>query len=100
MRLTAALAKNGFCGLVNQSANTRRGSSFAVGGEFRLSKPLRLRLGYNNQVRRDIAFGASKGLGGLSAGLGILIKDYRIDYAFNGLARLGALHRVTINATF
>ncbi len=77
-----------------------RFQSFAVGGEFRLSKPLRLRLGYNNQVRRDIAFGASKGLGGLSAGLGILIKDYRIDYAFNGLARLGALHRVTINATF
>ena len=77
-----------------------RFASFSVGGEFRLSNPLRLRLGYNNQVRSDVAYGSSKGLGGLSAGIGILVKDYRFDYAFNSLARLGAQHRITLNAAF
>lgn len=77
-----------------------RFASFSVGGEFRLSNPLRLRLGYNNQVRSDVAFGSSKGVGGLSAGIGILVKEYRFDYAFNSLSRLGAQHRITLNAAF
>jgi len=77
-----------------------RFSAFSVGGEFRISKPLRLRIGYNNQIRQDIAYGASRGLGGLSAGLGIIIRDYRFDYSFNSLARIGATHRITLNTSF
>ena len=73
-------------------------SSFAIGGEFTISDPLRLRLGYNNRVRQDVTFGGSKGFGGLSAGLGILVDQYRFDYAFNSLAGLGATHRITLNA--
>jgi hypothetical protein len=75
-------------------------SSFSIGGEFRISKPLRLRFGYNNRVREDVAFGLSQGLGGLSAGIGVLVTDYRFDYSFNSLARIGALHRISINAQF
>lgn len=74
-------------------------SSFSVGGEFRLSNPLRLRLGYNNRIRQDVSFGGSKGLGGLSVGFGVLIDQYRFDYAFNSLAGIGGLHRITLNAS-
>ena len=75
-------------------------SSFSIGGEFRISKPLRFRFGYNNRIREDVSFGQSKGLGGLSAGIGVLVKDYRFDYAFNSLARVGGLHRISLNASF
>ncbi|MCE2503705.1 MAG: PorV/PorQ family protein [Chlorobi bacterium] len=74
-------------------------SSFAIGGEFTISDPLRLRFGYNNRVRQDVTFGGSKGLGGLSAGVGILVDQYRFDYAFNSLAGLGGMHRITLNAS-
>lgn len=74
--------------------------SFSVGGEFTISKPLRLRFGYNNRIREVVAFGQSKGLGGLSGGIGILVSDYRFDYAFNSLSRVGALHRISVNASF
>lgn len=77
-----------------------RFSSFSVGGEFTISKPLRLRIGYNNRLRQDVPIGASKGISGFSAGVGIAFSDYRFDYAFNSLHRLGGLHRVTINAVF
>lgn len=75
-----------------------RFSSFSVGGEFRLSNPLRLRVGYNNRIREDISFGGSKGLGGLSLGFGVAVDQYRFDYAFNSLAGIGGLHRITLNA--
>ena len=77
-----------------------RFASFSVGGEFSLSKPLRLRLGYDNRIRQNVTFDGSKGLGGLSAGLGVAVDAYRFDYAFNSLAGLGGMHRVTLNASF
>lgn len=72
-------------------------SSFSIGGEFTLSKPLRLRLGYNNRVRQDVSFGGTKGLGGLSVGLGVLVKQHQFDYAFNSLSGIGGQHRITLN---
>lgn len=77
-----------------------RFTSFSLGGEFTLSRPLRLRLGYDNRVREDVPFGQSKGIAGFSAGVGILVSAYRLDYSFNSVDRLGALHRITVNAMF
>ena len=77
-----------------------RFSSFSVGGEFTLSKPIRLRVGYNNRVRQDVPIGASKGFSGISAGFGLVVKDYRLDYAFNSFDKVGGTHRVSINAIF
>jgi long-subunit fatty acid transport protein len=77
-----------------------RFNSFSLGGEFTLSKPLRLRVGYNNRVRQDVTYGASKGLAGFSAGFGLVLKDYRFDYGFNSFDRLGGLHRISVNAMF
>ncbi len=77
-----------------------RFTSFSIGGEFTLSRPLRLRLGYDNRVREDVPFGQSKGIAGFSAGVGILVSAYRLDYSFNSVDRLGAMHRITVNAMF
>ncbi|MDB5035575.1 MAG: hypothetical protein JWQ98_2816 [Chlorobi bacterium] len=77
-----------------------RFAAFSVGGEFTLSRPIRLRIGYNNRIRQDVPIGSSKGLSGFSGGVGIVIKDYRVDYSFNSLDRLGGQHRVTLNAAF
>lgn len=77
-----------------------RFGSFAIGGEFTISRPLRLRLGYNNRIRQDVPFGTSKGLSGFSGGLGVVISGYRFDYGFNPLDRIGGLHRVSLNAAF
>ena len=73
-------------------------SSFSIGGEFRFGDPVRFRLGYDNRIRQDVSFGGSKGLSGLSTGIGILFDQYRFDYGFSSLGGLGAQHRVTLNA--
>lgn len=78
----------------------KRFESFSVGGEFTVSRPIRLRFGYDHATRRDIAFGESKGLAGMSAGFGVVVTGYRFDYAFSSLARLGSLHHLSINASF
>ncbi len=77
-----------------------RFSSFSLGGEFTLSKPLRLRIGYNNRVRQDVAFGDSKGLSGFSGGAGIVVKGYRFDYGFNSYDKIGGVHHISVNAMF
>lgn len=74
-----------------------RFANFSIGGEFKISNPIRLRFGYNNKVRGDIAFGETKELAGFSGGFGFLFQDYRFDYGFSSLSRLGSLHRVTVN---
>lgn len=87
--------------LLDSTANfLSRFEAFSVGGEFTVSRPIRLRFGYDNATRRDIAFSESKQLAGMSAGFGVVVKGYRFDYAFNSLARLGSLHHFSINASF
>ncbi len=86
--------------LDDRDAFLDRFSSFSVGGEFTLSRPLRLRVGFNNRVRQDVPIGTSKGLSGFSAGLGVNVSSYSFDYAFNSLDRVGGLHRVSISAMF
>lgn len=74
--------------------------SFRVGGEFTLSSPLRLRFGYDNEKRTDLKIGNSAGLAGFSGGVGILISDYRIDYALSSWGNIGELHRFSVAASF
>jgi hypothetical protein len=71
-------------------------SSFSFGAEFLMSESVRLRVGYNNQQRKDLKLGTSPGLAGMSLGGGILIGEYVIDYAFNSYGRIGGLHRVSV----
>ena len=73
---------------------------FSIGGEFTLSKLLRLRLGYDNELHRNLDTATGAGFSGVSLGFGIYWKLYRFDYAFSSFGDLGAVHRFGINGTF
>jgi hypothetical protein len=77
-----------------------RFAAFTVGGEFTLSSVLQLRLGYDNARRKDLKLGTSTGLAGFSAGLGITVDRYGLDYALSSLGEAGSLHRISIGARF
>jgi len=87
---------------INQDVNSfgQRFRSFSVGGEFTLSKVLQARIGYNNEQRLDLNLGSTSGLTGFSAGIGINVKTYRVDYSLSSLGSIGSLHRVSISAAF
>ena len=74
--------------------------SFSLGGEFIASDAVRLRVGYNNERRRDLKIGTSAGLAGLSFGGGFATEVYKIDYAYNSYGKIGSLHRISVGLTF
>ena len=69
---------------------------FTVGVEFTTESNLHLRFGYNNSERTDFKIGSGAGLAGLSIGGGITTGNYTVDYAFNSLGKVGALHRISV----
>lgn len=73
--------------------------NFSLGGELYISSALRIRLGYDNQRRAGLAPESQKKLAGLSAGLGIIIKDINIDYAMSSFGTVGTLHRFSVAAS-
>jgi hypothetical protein len=75
-------------------------SAFSFGAEFLMSESVRLRLGYNNQHRKELKLGTSANLAGLSLGGGIVFGEYVIDYAFNSYGKIGSLHRISIGSNF
>jgi hypothetical protein len=87
---------------LNESAETfaEHFRAFTIGGEFTLSKVLQLRFGYNNQQRKDLAIESTSGLAGFSAGLGLFISGYHIDYALSSLGKIGSLHRISVGTNF
>lgn len=72
---------------------------FAVGGEFRLSESLRLRMGYNNRRHLDLAATEESEFGGVSGGLGIYFGKYRFDYAYSNYNLLGNTHTFGLYGT-
>jgi len=72
---------------------------FSIGGEFRLSELLRLRLGYNNGLNRNFAETGNEKFGGISGGLGIYWKNMRFDYAYSSFSLLGGVHRFGITGS-
>ncbi len=69
---------------------------FAVGGEFKLSPSLRLRLGYNNDLHSGFSETIDGKFAGISGGVGINWKNFRFDYAYSNFSSLGAIHRIGI----
>jgi hypothetical protein len=74
--------------------------SFSIGGEFTLSRVVRLRFGYDNERRKELKIGTSAGLAGFSGGLGIVVSDYIVDYALSSLGKIGNLHRISVARAF
>jgi hypothetical protein len=73
-----------------------RFSNFTIGTEFLMSNSLRLRAGYNNKQRKDFKMGTSAGLAGFSLGIGLVLKDYQVDYAYNSYGHIDGLHRFSL----
>ncbi len=84
----------------NQDNFADRFKQFSFGGEFRLSKSLKLRIGYDNEKRRELKIGTTAGLAGFNIGLGVLISKYNFDYAFSSMGSIGGFHRIGISTTF
>ncbi len=69
-------------------------NDFSLGGEFVISKIFRLRFGYENQDRRDLQMPEGIGLGGFSAGLGMVLKKLQLDYSLSIMGPVKAdIHR-------
>ncbi len=77
-----------------------RFSQWTAAGELKLSSSLMLRLGYDNNKRDKMSLGLTSGIAGFSAGFGLKIKSYNLDYAFSSFGPTGNLHRFGISATF
>jgi len=77
-----------------------RFQAFTIGTEFNLSKVLRLRLGYDNEKRKELKIGTTAGLAGFNVGIGALVSGYNFDYAFSSMGLIGGLHRISITTTF
>jgi hypothetical protein len=77
----------------------QRFNAFTIGAEFTLSKALRLRLGYDNQTRKDLKIGTTSGVAGLNIGVGLVISKYNFDYGFSSMGLVGGLHRISISTT-
>jgi long-subunit fatty acid transport protein len=83
---------------LNEEEN--RLANFSVGGEFRLSKALRARFGYNTEQRRELKIGNSSGFTGISLGFGLEIARFMVDYGYNSFGEIGTLHRFGLSTTF
>ncbi len=75
---------------------TERFEQFTFGGEFKMSKVIRLRFGYDNEKRKEYKIGGTAGIAGFNLGLGLLISKYNFDYSFSSLGSIGAFHRIGI----
>ncbi len=69
---------------------------FSVGGEFDLSEAVRFRIGYDNGVNQSVKSLGARSFGGLSAGIGVNYKNFRLDYAFSNYGDLGKQNRLGI----
>jgi len=71
-------------------------SHFTFGVELLMSESLQLRLGYNNEQRKELKLGSSSGLAGFAAGGGLQLQNYSFDYSFNSYGKIGGIHRVSV----
>lgn len=65
------------------------------GAEVQAGKPVRLRLGYNHIRRQELGVGTKKGFAGISAGFGVNIKQFALDYAYAQYHRSGSDHQLS-----
>jgi len=69
---------------------------FIINGEFLVTKNFNIRLGYNHQIRKEMALDNAKGLVGYSAGVGFRVKRFHISYGRLGLSASGATNSFSI----
>lgn len=75
---------------------TNLGCHLVLGGEMNIGKNLVLRASYNYGVRHDMDVPKARTLVGFSAGFGIKIKAFQIDYALSRNNIVGSPHFLTL----
>jgi hypothetical protein len=73
-----------------------RFGNFAIGGELLIGKHVRPRIGYNNEVRSETSPSSDKKLSGFSFGLGIITKNFNVDYGLAQIGTAATLHRFSL----
>ncbi|MDI6765290.1 MAG: type IX secretion system protein PorQ [Bacteroidota bacterium] len=73
-----------------------RFKQFSIGVEFTESPVVKLRFGYNNERRSELKLEQSAGLAGFSVGVGFAKDIVSIDYGYNSLGKIGAMHRISL----
>lgn len=70
--------------------------SFSLGGEFSFGKYVKVRLGYDNQIRRLTTPSDNKKLSGFTGGVGIATETFSLDYGIAQMGTTALLHRFTV----
>lgn len=73
-----------------------RFANFSISGELTLSKVISARVGYDNQIRNFASADDSKGLSGLSGGVGLKFTDINFDYGYAEYGASIGLHRFSL----
>lgn len=88
--------------IIGGSSTTERGfidklfAHVMAGVEVEAGKPVRLRVGYDHLRRMELASVDKKGIVGLSAGVGIVVQQFRVDYSFAKYHTVGSLNHIGI----
>ena len=64
-----------------------------VGGELALGRVVALRAGYSPRRGRALRGDGRLDLAGLSAGFGLTIRRFALDYAYTGWSEVGGVHQ-------
>ena len=67
-----------------------------VGGELQLGRALTTRLGYSPRRGRALRGDGRLDLAGLSAGFGLALRRFAVDYAYTGWSDTGGIHQIGV----
>lgn len=86
---------------LNQSNNGffSRFNNFILGGEIFASNALTIRVGFNNEKRKEFKVGTTAGTEGFNLGIGLNVSGYRFDYGLSSFGKIGSLHRINLTAS-
>ncbi len=77
----------------DSSAAVRALDHLLVGGELALGRAIALRAGYSPRRGRALRGDGRLDLAGLSAGFGLTIRRFALDYAYTGWSEVGGVHQ-------
>jgi hypothetical protein len=85
---------------LHESGNMGNGVYWIAGGEFTVSDRLLLRLGYNSRGSEEKMGSTGSRLSGVSFGLGVHVRNFKIDYSLSNYGALGTVNTVGVASDF
>ena len=73
---------------------------FSLGSEISLLENLNIRLGYDNQKRKDLSLSSYNSFAGFSFGFGLNFENNSLDYSYNHYGALGLAHHFGFTFNF